>query len=413
MTNAPNSFLTVRPSLMAMALALFIVSPLINVGPVNIASFLLLTASALYCAKNSSYIWSFWRTQKQLLVLIGLLLIAFSASNFLNHITSPFAAVFAQGRWLILLIVSAPAVAWGVNVAAGQTLLRFVVFVLLIFIYLYVYDAILFLGFDSGGVLDVVGAERGDQIRPSWVFNPHPFSRTLIAALLVLVGVITVTAEARRRVAYILGILGLSVMLVLGAVRTAFIALVAVGLMSLAVYGGRRAAFVLIGGVLLAALGLEFRERLFQESLQDESLSIRLILIQDGIKALLEKPWFGGGYQAARDILWSPELDNFVQLQTLGTTNTHVQWLEMCVSYGVVGGAIFIALWLYSGWWVFTTHRQVAAGFKVFSALLFLNWVSLTVAGFSTVYRETEWALWTVTLLGTAWLHAQQVESRR
>lgn len=413
MTNALNLFLTVRPSLVAMALALFIVSPLINVGPVNIASFLLLTTSVLYCAKNPSCIWSFWRTQKQLLVLIGLLLIAFSASNFLNHVTSPFAAVFAQGRWLILLIVSAPAVARGIDFASGRMLFRVVVLVLLVFIYLYVYDAILFLGFDSGGLLHVVGAERGDQNRPSWVFNPHPFSRTLIAALLVLVGVITVTAQARQRVAYILGILGLSVMLVLGAVRTAFIALVAVGLMSLAVYGGRRAALVLIGGVLLAALGLEFRERLFQESLEDESLSIRLVLIQDGIQALLEKPWFGGGYQAARDILWSTELDKFLQLQTLGTTNTHVQWLEMCVSYGVVGGAIFIALWLYSGWWVFTTHRQVAAGFKVFSALLFLNWVSLTVAGFSTVYRETEWALWTVTLLGTAWLHAQQMESRR
>lgn len=413
MTNALNLFLTVRPSLVAMALALFIVSPLINVGPVNIASFLLLTTSVLYCAKNPSCIWSFWRTQKQLLVLIGLLLIAFSASNFLNHVTSPFAAVFAQGRWLILLIVSAPAVARGIDFASGRILFRVVVLVLLVFIYLYVYDAILFLGFDSGGLLHVVGAERGDQNRPSWVFNPHPFSRTLIAALLVLVGVITVTAQARQRVAYILGILGLSVMLVLGAVRTAFIALVAVGLMSLAVYGGRRAALVLIGGVLLAALGLEFRERLFQESLEDESLSIRLVLIQDGIQALLEKPWFGGGYQAARDILWSTELDKFLQLQTLGTTNTHVQWLEMCVSYGVVGGAIFIALWLYSGWWVFTTHRQVAAGFKVFSALLFLNWVSLTVAGFSTVYRETEWALWTVTLLGTAWLHAQQIESRR
>lgn len=413
MTNALNLFLTVRPSLVAMALALFIVSPLINVGPVNIASFLLLTTSVLYCAKNPSCIWSFWRTQKQLLVLIGLLLIAFSASNFLNHVTSPFAAVFAQGRWLILLIVSAPAVARGIDFASGRMLFRVVVLVLLVFIYLYVYDAILFLGFDSGGLLHVVGAERGDQNRPSWVFNPHPFSRTLIAALLVLVGVITVTAQARQRVAYILGILGLSVMLVLGAVRTAFIALVAVGLMSLAVYGGRRAALVLIGGVLLAALGLEFRERLFQESLEDESLSIRLVLIQDGIQALLEKPWFGGGYQAARDILWSTELDKFLQLQTLGTTNTHVQWLEMCVSYGVVGGAIFIALWLYSGWWVFTTHRQVAAGFKVFSALLFLNWVSLTVAGFSTVYRETEWALWTVTLIGTAWLHAQQMESRR
>ncbi len=413
MTSAPTSSSAVRPSLVTMALSLFIVSPLVNVGPVNIASFLLLTASGFYCARNASCIWSFWRTQKQLLVMIGFLFTAVSASNLLNDVSSPFTAVFAQGRWLILLIVSAPAVAWGINASSGQTLCRFVVIVLLIFIYLYVYDAILFLGFDSGGVLDLVGAERGDPNRPSWVFNPHPFSRTLIAGLLVLVGVLTVTAEAPQRGAYILGILGLSVMLVLGAMRTAFVALVAVGLISIAVYGGRRAALVFIGGVLLAGLGLEFRERLFQDSLHDESLGIRLVLIQDGIKAVLEKPWFGGGYQAARDILWSSELDTFVQLQTLGTTNTHVQWLELCVSYGVVGGAIFIALWLYSGWWVFTTHRQVAAGFKVFSALLFLNWVSLTVAGFSTVYRETEWALWTVTLLGTAWLHAQQVESRR
>jgi len=413
MINAATSPAIASPPLVAMALALFIVSPLINVGPVNIASFLLLTTSVLYCIRNPGAVWSFWRTQKQLLSMICLLLIAFSASNLLNHVTSPFTAVFSQGRWLILLLVSAPAVVWGIDEFSGQKLFRFVVIVLLVFIYVYVYDAILYMAFDSGGVLDVVGAERGDPNRPSWVFNPHPFSRTLIAGLLVLVGVITVTAEAPRRGAYMLGILGLGIMLVLGAVRTAFVALVAVGLISIAVYGGRRAALVFVGGVLLAGLGLEFRERLFQESLHDESLGIRLVLIQDGIRALLEKPWFGGGYQAARDILWSPELDNFVQLQTLATTNTHVQWLEMCVSYGVVGGAIFTALWLYSGWWVYTTHRRVAAGFKVFSAFLFLNWVSLTVAGFSTVYRETDWALWTVTLLGTAWLHAQQVESQR
>lgn len=399
--------------LVALALALFAVSPLINVGPVNLTSFLLLTTSGVYCIKNPGCFWSFWRAQKKLLLVMSLLLVAYAVSNILNHVTSPVEATFSQGRWLILFLLSAPAVAWGISVSSGQKIARFVVIALLVFIYIYVYDALLYFAFDSGGIVEWLNAERSDPRRPSWVFNPHPFSRTLIAGLLLLVGVVTVTTSGPQRGAYILGILGLSAMLILGAVRTAFVALVVAGLISTVVYGGRRAAWILLGGILLGLLGLEFRGQLFQEGLHDESLRIRLVLIQDGIRTFLEKPWLGSGYQAARSIIWSPELEPFIQTQTLGTTNTHVQWLEMCVSYGVTGGILFIALWVYSGWWIYATYRRATAGFQLFKLLLVLNWVSLTVAGFSTVYRETEWALWTITMLGAAWLQVQQLKARR
>lgn len=399
--------------LVGLALALFAVSPLINVGPVNLTSFLLLTTSGFYCIKNPGCFWSFWRAQKRLLLVMSLLLVAFAVSNILNHVTSPVEATFSQGRWLVLFLLSAPAVALGLDVTSGQKILQFVIVVLLIFVGIYLADAISFLVFDSGGVLDLVNAERGDPNRPSWVFNPHPFSRTLIAGLLLLIGVFTATTALPERAACILGIVGVCAMLVLGAVRTAFIALVAVGLISIAVYGGKRSVVVFVGGLLLAGFGLEFRERLFQESLHDESLGIRFMLIQDGARAFLQQPWFGGGYQAARSVIWSPELEPFIQTQTLGTTNTHVQWLEMCVSYGVTGGILFIALWVYSGWWIYVTYRRATAGFQLFKLLLVLNWVSLTVAGFSTVYRETEWALWTITMLGAAWLQVQQLKARR
>ncbi|MGB0766059.1 MAG: hypothetical protein ACPGPG_12635, partial [Luminiphilus sp.] len=35
---------------------------------------------------------------------------------------------------------------------------------------------------------------------------------------------------------------------------------------------------------------------------------------------------------------------------------------------------------------------------------LLFNWVSLSIAGFTTVYRESEWALWLITVLGALWL---------
>ena len=221
--------------LVGLALALFAVSPLINVGPVNLTSFLLLTTSGFLLHQESRlFLVLLARTKKSWLLVMSLLLVAYAVSNILNHVTSPVEATFSQGRWLILFLLSAPSVALGLDVTAGQKILQFVIVVLLIFVGIYLADAISFLVFDSGGVLDLVNAERGDPNRPSWVFNPHPFSRTLIAGLLLLIGVFTATTALPQRAAFILGIVGVCAMLVLGAVRTAFIALVAVGLISIA-----------------------------------------------------------------------------------------------------------------------------------------------------------------------------------
>ena len=89
-----------------------------------------------------------------------------------------------------------------------------------------------------------------------------------------------------------------------------------------------------LSGALLAMAGFAFRDYLFGSSLYDQSLEYRLVLLQDGVHAFLDRPWLGGGYQASRTISWSPALQHFVNAQTLVTTNTHIQWLEMYVSYG-------------------------------------------------------------------------------
>ena len=116
----------------------------------------------------------------------------------------------------------------------------------------------------------------------------------------------------------------------------------------------------------------------------------------------------GGGYQASRTISWSPALQHFVNAQTLVTTNTHIQWLEMYVSYGTLGGTLFIVFWATTGSLAIRTYRQSLGPFKLLSSLLILNWLNLTVAGFTTVFRETEWTLWVTTILGALWLAHRQ-----
>jgi hypothetical protein len=71
----------------------------------------------------------------------------------------------------------------------------------------------------------------------------------------------------------------------------------------------------------------------------------------------------------------------------------------MLVSYGVLGGLLFTAMWLLSGWLVLQVSTQSSGVQRLAGVLLFFNWMSLTIASFTTVYRESEWALWIMTLL--------------
>ena len=131
----------------------------------------------------------------------------------------------------------------------------------------------------------------------------------------------------------------------------------------------------------------------------DQSLELREALFEQGVQEFLSNPWLGGGYQAARSIRWPPELQQFADAQTMATTNTHLQWLEMLVSYGLLGGLLFTAMWLLSGWLVLQVSTQSSGVQRLAGVLLFFNWMSLTIASFTTVYRESEWALWIMTLL--------------
>ena len=160
----------------------------------------------------------------------------------------------------------------------------------------------------------------------------------------------------------------------------------------------------LSAGLVLSTAGLWFRGQLFPMAHADKSLELREALLEQGLQAFMANPWFGGGYQAARAISWPDKLQSFADTQTMATTNTHLQWLEMFVSYGLLGGLLFAALWLYSGWLILKVSRQCASAQKLAGVLLFLNWTSLTIGSFTTVYRESEWALWLVTVLASVTL---------
>ena len=72
----------------------------------------------------------------------------------------------------------------------------------------------------------------------------------------------------------------------------------------------------------------------------------------------------------------------------------------------MIGGLLFLLFWLAWGWFVFALQRRATDRFRL-PALLLLNWISLSIAGFTTVYRESEWILWLITVLGALWLSEQ------
>lgn len=386
------------------SLALLIIAPLINVGPVNISAFLLLLASSLWLAKHPDQWWAYWWQHRPLLLITLLLPVAFWLSNLLNDNEGIMAATFSQSRWLLLLTLAAPAIAGGFDRRTWRRIFYFVCVTTLMFTAIYCIDTGLYWGFNSNFMLDVVDAERVDLLRPSWVFNPHPFSRTLVAALLLFAAALATTGNRMWRMIYLAGMLGLAVILIAGAVRTALLSLAVIAACGVVLYARRGLFFGLAVGFILGALGLWTRAQIFPQQSADQSLQFRTALFEQGILAFLEKPWFGGGYQAAREIPWPESLQAFTATQTLATTNTHVQWLEMLVSYGLIGGVLFVLFWSLWGWFVFTAQRQATGKFRLAGFLLLLNWVSLTVAGFTTVYRESEWALWLITVLGAVWL---------
>ncbi|MDG1066700.1 MAG: O-antigen ligase family protein [Luminiphilus sp.] len=397
--------------LLKYSLALFAISPLINVGPVNVTALLLLLASALQLSTQPQQFSVFWRQYWVFMLTMVALTSAFLLSNLLNNNPSTLDATFAQSRWFLLLAVASPAVVCNLNTRDWGDLGYFSASIALLLTAVYLVDAFTYLTLGSNFILDLIDAQRGDPLRPSWVFNPHPFSRTLLAAMLLLLGCILVSNRRALRAICCFGVLGLGALLVLGAVRTAFIAVAVLACLGVFFYRDKKLLSSLSVGLLLSALGLWFRSQLFPLAQTDKSLGLREALFEQGVDTFLAAPWFGGGYQAARAISWPSELQKFTGAQTLETTNTHVQWLEMLVSYGLLGGLLFTALWLLSGWLVFRVSSQCSGTRKLAGVLLFLNWTSLTIASFTTVYRESEWALWLLTLLASLSLIEQQKKS--
>ena len=397
--------------LLKVSLALFAISPLVNVGPVNVTALLLLLASVLQLSTQPQQFSLFWRQYWVFMLTMVALTSAFLLSNLLNKNPNTLDATFAQSRWLLLLAFAAPALVYSMKMKDWRDVVYFSASITVVFTIVYLADAFTYLKLESNLILDVIDAQRSDLLRPSWVFNPHPFSRTLIAAMLLLLGCTLVSNRGILRTIFCLGILGLGTLLVLGAVRTAFIAVAVLACLSVFLYRGKRLVSSLSAGLLLCVVGLWFRGQLFPMDQTDKSLGLREALFEQGVNAFLATPWFGGGYQAARAISWPSELQQFAGAQTMATTNTHVQWLEMLVSYGLLGGLLFTALWLLSGWLILKASIQGFGTRKLAGVLLFLNWTSLTIASFTTVYRESEWALWLVTLIGSLSLIELQKKS--
>lgn len=393
-----------RKQLLKYSLALFVIAPLINVGPVNVSALLLLLASIFSLSSQPQRFSELWGQYWPFMLLMLATTGSFLLSNFLTDNASPWDSTFAQARWFLLLAIAAPAVVYSLDARDWRDIVYFSAGTVLVFTLIYLIDAFVYLELGSNFILELIDAQRGDLMRPSWVFNPHPFSRTLIAAMLLLLGgALVFSRHALRAICYF-GIIGLGVVLVLGAVRTAFVAVAVIACLGVVFYRGKRLMVGLSAGLVLSAAGLWFRGQLFPMAHADKSLELREALLEQGLQAFMTNPWFGGGYQAARAISWPDKLQSFADTQTMATTNTHLQWLEMFVSYGLLGGLLFAALWLYSGWLILKVSRQCASAQKLAGVLLFLNWTSLTIGSFTTVYRESEWALWLVTVLASVTL---------
>jgi hypothetical protein len=228
--------------LLKVSLALFAISPLVNVGPVNVTALLLLLASVLQLSTQPQQFSLFWRQYWVFMLTMVALTSAFLLSNLLNKNPNTLDATFAQSRWLLLLAFAAPALVYSMKMKDWRDVVYFSASITLVFTIVYLADAFTYLKLESNLILDVIDAQRSDLLRPSWVFNPHPFSRTLIAAMLLLLGCTLVSNRGILRAIFCLGILGLGTLLVLGAVRTAFIAVAVLACLSVFLYRGKRLA---------------------------------------------------------------------------------------------------------------------------------------------------------------------------
>jgi hypothetical protein len=225
--------------LLKVSLALFAISPLVNVGPVNVTALLLLLASVLQLSTQPQQFSLFWRQYWVFMLTMVALTSAFLLSNLLNKNPNTLDATFAQSRWLLLLAFAAPALVYSMKMKDWRDVVYFSASITVVFTIVYLADAFTYLKLESNLILDVIDAQRSDLLRPSWVFNPHPFSRTLIAAMLLLLGCILVSNRRILRAIFCLGTLGLGTLLVLGAVRTAFIAVAVLACLSVFYTGAR------------------------------------------------------------------------------------------------------------------------------------------------------------------------------
>ena len=263
-------------------------------------------------------------------------------SNYINDSYFFLRDSFKEMRWILLYVIASPAVVCNFAETSWIKITKIVSTVLFVFALIFFVDATALLAFDSNQIFDVLGLHREDRIRPSWTFNPHPFSRTLIAYLIFLFGALSYLSEKPFRIMVITTIFLLSILLVMGGVRTAFISLVVISFVGLIFHRLKFSWFVCIFGIFLATTGLFLRQSQIFDLERDSSLHIRMSVFKEGIAMISKEPWFGWGFRGIRNIEWSPESLNLLGISANDWINTHVQWMESTVSYGIPGG-IFLS----------------------------------------------------------------------
>lgn len=403
----PVSLARVWRLLTLFVLAALAVAPLVNVGPVNTSGLALLFMTGCWALFNPRQWWAYWRDHSALVSVLLFLVATAILINVVLAMDKPYLNSLRDMRWFVLLIVAAPCLVVALRQADWWLLGIWLPRLVALLIGIAAVDAVLHLWLGSDIVLEALGLARERDGRPSAAFNPHPYSRALIAAGLCVGFAVYRLRPGWERRCMMMSLAGCVFLLAAGGVRVSLLA----SLFVLAILARARlftmpARQLGLAAAVMAA-GLLYRFGMILDAGADYSVSRRWLLVTEAWEWIGTRPLLGFGYHASRRLEHEPEVLELLDLKAGEWLNTHVQWLEVTLDYGVVGLLGFILLWwmfLRTLWGAYATSAGAA---RVISLLLIGNGLSLSMATFFTVFVEAEWAIWMLTLIAALVIQEQ------
>ena len=381
----------------------------INVGPTNTAGALLICTGIFWARANWEMWVAYWIGRKYLLIILLSFPLFMAMLNIFHEAPNPILSALNDARWVVLIIVSAPGFVLSVRLESIERAFSVCARIWSVLLIYFSIDAAvhIFLGTDM--LINVIGLEREIPGRPSAAYNPHPFSRVLIALCVSLILATDLSKRGPDRFLFFLGIISGLFLLAVGGVRVAVPSAFLIVGFCVHVYKIKPShpLILFLSALVLFGLARRLLEILDQES--DVSLNRRWLVAQEGWLRFLDSPWYGHGVDSTKLLSRSPEALNSLGLSSGDWMNTHIHWLEILVDYGLIGlipavllGGLYVGAILLIGKYENTRFERF-----IFVALA-INGINLFIGTFSTVMVEIEWAVFSLSSMAVLKFHHEK-----